>query len=354
MESQNQYPPYPPTTAALGGVPTIPLDVPITTIFLLLFIIGAVCHMTIFTLNRKRGHKFIMSGMMFGFCMSRIVTMIMRIVWSVYPKNVRVAIAANIFVAAGIVLLFVVNLIFAQRILRASHPHFGWHPIVHYGFIAIYVTIVVTLIMLITAVIQSFYTLNGNTKRIDRDIQLYGQTFYAIISFLPIPLVIIGFIIPRKQNPEKFGIGRWRHKISILLVSTVLLCLGASFRVGANYAGGTRPASDPAGYQSKACFYLFNFTVEVAVITLYIVVRVDKRFHVPDGSHGAGDYLRQQEDLRVKSRGESKFEQNIAPEEEVFDGMSAEEVAEQDTLDRATDEEKGINGHANRDGNTIP
>ncbi len=295
-----------------------------------------------------------MSGMMFGFCMSRIVTMIMRIVWSVYPKNVRVAIAANIFVAAGIVLLFVVNLIFAQRILRASHPHFGWHPIVHYGFIAIYVTIVVTLIMLITAVIQSFYTLNGNTKRIDRDIQLYGQTFYAIISFLPIPLVIIGFIIPRKQNPEKFGIGRWRHKISILLVSTVLLCLGASFRVGANYAGGTRPASDPAGYQSKACFYLFNFTVEVAVITLYIVVRVDKRFHVPDGSHGAGDYLRQQEDLRVKSRGESKFEQNIAPEEEVFDGMSAEEVAEQDTLDRATDEEKGINGHANRDGNTIP
>jgi len=42
------------------------VDIPITAVFLLLFIIGAATHMTIFQLNRKRGHKFVFSGLIFG------------------------------------------------------------------------------------------------------------------------------------------------------------------------------------------------------------------------------------------------------------------------------------------------
>ena len=336
-------PPYAVKTAALGGLPTIGVDVAICSVFLVLFLIGAVAHMTIFQLNMKRGHKFIMSGMMFGFCMARIVTQVMRIVWAAYPTNIRVAIAANVFVAAGVVLLFVVNLIFAQRIVRAAHPRSGWHPVFHWFFIGIYVLIVLSLIMLITATIQSFYTLNGNTRRIDRDIQLYGQTFYAIIAFLPIPIVIGGLAIPRRTRLEKFGSGRWRHKIAILLASSALLCLGATFRTGVNFAGGTRPANDPAGYQNKACFYIFNFLLELIVIVLYIVVRVDRRFWVPDGSHGPGDYSRQKaEELNTETRGEGKLESAIAPEEEVFDDLSAEDIKRHDTQNRTQDEEKGL------------
>lgn len=51
-----------------------------------------------------------------------------------------------------------------------------------------------------------------------------------------------------------------------------------------------RPRNDPAWYHSKACFYIFNFVVELAVIALYILVRVDLRFYVPNGSRRAGDY----------------------------------------------------------------
>ena len=86
--------------------------------------------------------------------------------------------------------------------------------------------------MLITSVVQSFYTLNKNTKRIDRSIQLYGQTYYTIISFLPILLVIGGLVLPRATRVEKFGSGRFRSKIAILLAASVLLCLGAAFRCG--------------------------------------------------------------------------------------------------------------------------
>lgn len=284
-----QHAPYAPTHAGLGLTPTVNVDVPITAVFLFLFILGAIAHMTIFQLNMRRGHKFIMSGMMFGFCMARIVTCIMRIVWATRPTKIPIAIAAQIFVAAGVLLLFVVNLIFAQRIIRASHPNSGWHSLFSRLFVFLYVFIVITLLLVISVTVNSFYTLNKNTLRVDRDIQLYGQTIFAVVAFLPFPLILGGLVIPRKTRVEKFGSGRFRSKVYILLLSTALLSLGAAFRVGINYMT-PRPRDDPAWYHSKACFYIFNLTIELLVIILYVVVRVDMRFHVPNGSRRAGDY----------------------------------------------------------------
>ena len=290
--------------------------------------------MTIFQSNRRRGHKFIMSGMMFGFCAARTTTCVLRIVWATRPTSVSIAIAAQVFVAAGVVLLFVINVIFAQRIVRAAHPHSGWHPLFSQFFIAIYVLIVLSLIMLITATVQSFFTLNHNTRRIDHDIQLYGQTFYVFVSFLPIPLVVGGLIIPRTTRVEKFGTGRYRSKILILMFAAVLLCLGASFRTAINYKT-PRPRSDPAGYQSKACFYIFNFSIEIIVIYLYVLVRVDRRFHVPDGSKKQGDYSRGRAGEKL---GEEAPVGRIMSEEEVFDDAPESPPEKQD------DPERGLAG----------
>lgn len=269
--------------------------------------------------------------------MARITTCVLRIAWTTRPTNLRLAIAAQIFVAAGVVLLFIINLIFAQRILRASHPNSGWHPNFFRSLLVIYILIVVSLVMLITATVQSFYTLNLNTRRIDRDIQLYGQTLFAIVSFLPIPLVIGVLLVPRKTHIEKFGSGRWRSKIYILLAASVLLCLGATFRVGTNYKA-PRPRDDPAPYQNKACFYIFNFTVEILVLILYVVVRVDKRFHVPNGSKGPGDYSgRNKQGNGDKEEG--MIARRINSEEGVFD--DAPEGSSEDSSRVLRDEEKG-------------
>lgn len=318
-------PPYPPTTAALGGIPTVGLDVPITAVFLFFFVLGAIGHMAIFQLNMKRGHKFIMSGMMFGFCMARIATCVMRIVWATRPSQVQIAMAAQIFVSAGVVLLFVVNLIFAQRIIRASHPNTGWHPFFAMAFTLTYVLIILTLAIVITVLVQSFYTLNQHTKQIDRRLQLYGQTYYTVVAFLPIPLVVGGLIIPRKTLLEKFGNGRYRTKITILLTSAVILTLGSAFRAGTNFVS-PRPRNDPAWYHSKACFYSFNFLIELAVIVFYLIVRVDLRFHVPNGSKRAGDYsgknLKEGEESNgegEESQGEGGLMDKVLSEEEVFD-----------------------------------
>ena len=169
--------------------------------------------------------------------------------------------------------------------------------------------------MTITATIQSFYTLNANTRRIDHDIQLYSQTYYVFIGFLPFLLVVGGLVVPRETRVEKFGSGRFRTKVAILVFSSLLICLGASFRAGINYKPA-RPSDDPAGYQSKACFYIFDFTVEIIVVWLYFILRVDNRFFVPDGSRKAGDYSRRDGEGLEK---EGVAATRIMSEEEVFD-----------------------------------
>jgi hypothetical protein len=253
-----------------------------------LFALAASAHMTILQINRRRGKKFLISGMLFGFCMARIVTCSLRMAWASYSTNISVAIAAQVFVAAGVLLLFVVNLIFSQRILRASHPRFGWAAWLSVAFKVYYASIVIMIIALITCVTQSFYTLSHNTLRIDHDVLLIGGTYFAVAAFLPIPIILLALAIPSKSHKDHFGEGRFRTKVFIVLSSSTILTLGAAFRAGTNFV--PRPASDPAWYDSKACFYLFNFTIEWIVVFLYAVIRVDKRFIIPDKAHGPGAY----------------------------------------------------------------
>jgi hypothetical protein len=231
---------------------------------------------------------FPLSALCFGFCMARIVTCTMRLVWSSYSTNIRIAIAAQILVQVGVIILFLVNLIFTQRIIRASYAHWAWKKWFSIVFNTYLATIIITLIALITVSIQSFYTLNTNTRRIDRAIQLYGATYFAVAAFLPLPLLLLKLLIPTKGPVEKFGHGRFRTKIITVTLASTLLTLGAAFRAGTSYLPRSR--NRPAWYHSKACFYLFNFTIEFAVIVLYLAMRIDKRFIIPDGSRGPGHY----------------------------------------------------------------
>ena len=99
--TQPKVGPFSPEAAILGGIPTKDLDVPVTAVFLVLFLIGAVTHFTIHEINGKRGHKFHLSDMVFDFCMVRTVTCTMRIVWAFRPKNNSIVLAAEIFENAG-------------------------------------------------------------------------------------------------------------------------------------------------------------------------------------------------------------------------------------------------------------
>lgn len=81
------------------------------------------------------------------------------------------------------------------------------------------------------------------------------------------------------------------------------------------------------------------------MVFLYVVVRVDKRFYVPNHSKGPGDYSRREEDLiKTESRGEGRLERAIEPEEETFDDAYPKDVEKSTQIGRGVDVEKGGDG----------
>ncbi|KAJ1324573.1 DUF3112 domain-containing protein [Microdochium nivale] len=326
-------PPYPIPVVLLGGVPTPAVDDPISAVLLAIFIGLAVVHMTIFQRNRKASHKFVFSGLLFGLSMARSMAMIMRIVWASHPDNVRIALAANILAQAGVIILFIANLFFTQRLVRAYLPAAGWHKATGLALKLLVVCVIACLVMIIVTVVHSSYTLDRAAQNMDRNVQLFAGTFFAALAFAPVPIVLTALLISRSRQqqrpqnsqntttltgdttssssnpdekqeqqqqqqqaattidgrPEKFGTGRLRTKVRLLLFTSLLLTLGASFRIAVNFM--PRPLGSPAAwYHSRACFYCFNFVIEITCSALYAAVRFDRRFHVPNGAKGPGDY----------------------------------------------------------------
>lgn len=67
--------------------------------------------------------------------------------WSKHHENVGLSIAASIFVGAGVILLYILNLIYARRIFRAYHPKHGNGKPAEIAFKAYFISIVLTLVM---------------------------------------------------------------------------------------------------------------------------------------------------------------------------------------------------------------
>ncbi|TGZ84024.1 hypothetical protein EX30DRAFT_361985 [Ascodesmis nigricans] len=273
-------PPYVPRNAQLGGLVNTKVDVPVSAVFIAIFAMLAATHMTIFQRNKRRGILFIPSGATFGFCMSRIVTFSMRIAWAKDLLNVSLAIAANVFVSAGVIILFIVNLYYARRIHRGYHPRFANTLAVTRVFRAYYFSIIPVLIMVITATVVSFYTMAPKRLKSCRDIQRFGMMYFLVFCFMPIPVVLLSRFVP-STTKQKFGTpDRLIHKVFIVLTAGVLLTLSTGFRVGAAYSP-PRPMFDPTWFHGKPAFYCFIPMLEVLVVLMYAVTRVDRRFYIP-------------------------------------------------------------------------
>ncbi|KAG8826393.1 hypothetical protein FRC18_010068, partial [Serendipita sp. 400] len=107
-----------------GGIPNT-TDTILASIFIpLFFAVGLYFH---FRLFKAYNQKFIWSILCFGFCMARIAALSLRLATVKHPTNKSLNIAAQVFIAAGVVLLFFVNLQMARRFFGQLHPqHAIW------------------------------------------------------------------------------------------------------------------------------------------------------------------------------------------------------------------------------------
>lgn len=153
--------------ASFGGQPSDPTDVIVSSIFIVIYAFLVYVHKTIHRRNKQVGHFFIFSILTFCFCMSRVGSFVIQIckkacilrsivdqlysnpplffrcvVWAKNPESVTIIILANITISLGVVLIFITNMNFAQRIARAFHPRFNDSKPFQYCFIAYYATLV--------------------------------------------------------------------------------------------------------------------------------------------------------------------------------------------------------------------
>ncbi|KAK0342661.1 hypothetical protein LTR91_022159 [Friedmanniomyces endolithicus] len=295
-------PPYAPPTATLGGVPTVPVDVPITAVFLCFYLAGVIINFALLRFNLKRNHRFLISWALGGFCMSRVLTCIMRIAWATNPTNVSVALAAQIFTNAGVIMVYVVNMLLAQRILRARQPAVGWTRIFHWTCVALYTGIGLAIALVISMIVFSAYTLNLSTLQAARDVELVALTYITIFAFLAPAILILSLSLSASVVATHFGKRSIQHKAIVLGVSTSLQLVIACFRVSTTWQS-PRPKREPAWYDSRAAFYCFGFVVEILIVLLLTVARIDLTFHVPNGSSKRRSYMEEKEGCSRTSSG---------------------------------------------------
>jgi hypothetical protein len=184
-------------------------------------------------------------------------------------------------------------LVFAQRVVRAWHPFFGWGRGVGWVVKGLGGSAVLVVVAVVTVTVQGVFVEvgvgdGGRVRAVDRGVQLGCGTYLAVYAFLPVLVVALAAMVPRRTRVDGFGEGRFGTKVVLLTVTASLLAVGAIFRAVVAYQ--TRPVDRPAWFHGKACYYCFNFVVELLVVYIYTLSRFDKRFHIPDGSSAPGHY----------------------------------------------------------------
>jgi hypothetical protein len=283
-------------TAPNGGIPTVALDVPISAVLIGLFVPLAAGHMIIFRRNLSRGHKFLFSALCFGYCMSRIAANALRIALATHPGNIGLTIAATILLNAGVLIAYIINNLFAWRMVRSADPAFGWKPALVRINKAMLWLILPMFLPLVVIIILSF--VRPDLPGVPKGAQVLGrlvQTYFVILTVEPAFLVAYAHYKHQRTPPDRMdelGTGSWRAKVVILAITIAAAITSAGFRCGTAWEA-PRLFASPAWYQSKPAFYLFNFGLDIVILATFLVGRIDRRFWVPNGAKGPGSYARE-------------------------------------------------------------
>ncbi|PPJ53035.1 hypothetical protein CBER1_11498 [Cercospora berteroae] len=280
---------------ALGGTPSPKPDVGINITFLILFTICGVVHFETFWRNKKQERLFAFNAATTIFCFTRVFATSLRVGWAYDPTNVSLAASSHAFVFLGTIILIICNLWWSQRILRAQHPHFGWTVVPTFAIPIIVGLSIFTISLLITSTCLDFYTDAEGAQDAALGIRQYGAVLFAMFAFLPLPILLASALAKthpdlRDSAEDNFGRHSIIRKILVCLTTAALLFTGTLFRAVTSFAPQTGVEMPAPWYFSKACFYIFNFTLEILVVIFWMIIRVDKLFIIPNGAWGPQSY----------------------------------------------------------------
>lgn len=250
------------------------------------------------------------------FCFERAAALGLRSAGAYLGYNGDLYIAGYVMTFGGTPILYLVNLIFAHRVMRLQHPIIGrWNPILYAFFIFIYLLMTIAWALLIAGLVQPFYWRDPKILNFDSNFRKYAYTFFAVVALLPLPLVLISSIIPRIRRHRRYGHVGMAFKIIILLIATALTAAEAVFLAIVAWRREIPRDQPPPGWTSRVWYYVFIFVLEILVVFLYLIARVDQRItgarYDDHHQHNGRDAIRDSSDTPRNSR---ERDRSISPE----------------------------------------
>lgn len=181
--------------------------------------------------------------------------------------------------------MFAVNLVLAQRVVRAMHPAFGWGL----GFTTfshfLLFSIPAVIAMNAVSVSVNFFSTETVQREVTEELLTFGSSWNLMLAAMPLFWVFLASAIPGPPI-ENFGVGDFRSKTSLLVFGAITMSVGAGVRlaISVNAPSSTSPLS------GKVVFYITGFLLETITVAAYAYFRLDLLFHIPNGAMGPGAY----------------------------------------------------------------
>lgn len=225
--------------------------------------------------HRRKGHGRTIPIITFLFSGERVLACAVRMAWASRPGNVRVAVASQVLLQAGVLLLLLLNLILAQRVLLGQRPGPRTRRWLRVLLGAMSALTVSALIMVVVSIIVSVYSLDQRTIERCRDVQRAAASYLLVLAMAPAVLLLGAALLSNKPMPRVTKARR--SEVAIVLSSCLLCTLNAGFKAGVVWA---RPKSlfDPAWYHSRACLYTLVLGTELVALVMLLATRADLKF----------------------------------------------------------------------------
>ena len=273
-------------------MPTTLPDVPICAILITLYLLLAVLHARIFLKARKQSstHLFFMwQAALIPFSMARVTTYVLRIVWSQYPYNSNLAIAAQIFSLAGIIIIVVLNIHFSVLVLWRLRPELQHVKPLYIALVAVRSVVLPVLIvgecspffplvpandiLAIVGGVQLQLTGDPNARSTDIILTKFAGTFNVVLATFPLLfLALIACLYHSQLTSESLHVRR----IGVTIVSTLLVLFIMVIRLVVSY----KPMTSDPWIVSKAAYYFFGPFFEILTSLFLAFVGLHELFGV--------------------------------------------------------------------------
>lgn len=169
------------------------------------------------------------------------------------------------------------------------HPKLGWHPLFSYFTLFLIWSVPAVIIINITTLSISLFSVGHESRMASAERALmFGSGWNIMLSIMPLLILLAAGAIPTMRNPERFGEGSLANKVALLAYASTTLAVGAAMRASA--MANPAPSDTQSVIFGKALFYSTGFMLEILVVGLYALARIDLLYHVPNGSYRPGDY----------------------------------------------------------------